>query len=675
VQTQTGTPAPVEVPGEDRRPDAAPELIGAWGRWGRQVPMIQFLIAIILIPTLALPVFGWSFVRDRLDRSRAAESVARGLEGVLALDEMRSALWTESAGMSLPMFTSLAELSPAQKASIPARMLNPSPQSFFTASDRALARVRRNGLTTLPGGPAAVARVAEELVAARKTMIDAQRNSGTVAGLIPIAAGTRSYAAMVTTLQTLEQAAVQRISAGELGTGSAALLKANAQIRAVTDLSLQVIRQQITYFGLQLVPGGDTALLDELNDANGTVDSLAAGLDRFLSPQLRTVWKQVQANREIAAYRAAVEEFRRRSEQDGPPPFSIDPAALTALMTVASGSIAFSDQLSRMTSAAVEEGVAQATSDRDAARARGQMGLAVTVGVLLATVAVLFLVGGMIRRRLRALADSAQRLSSGRFEPMVVRGPREVAYASEGLNDAVHSLQEITTKAGLLAGGDLMSPALERPSPGPLGAAMHASFERVVQVIREREELQRQLTHQATHDSLTGLPNRAEAETRLVAAVRNAHSTGSRVAVLFIDLDHFKAVNDTFGHQAGDEVLRVTAERLLGQLRATDVVSRLGGDEFVAILEDITMEAAAATGERIVASVRETVPYQGAALAVGASVGIAVWPAVEGRTDGDPADGQELDVMGWTTIAEDLLNRADKAVYRAKAGGRNAAVF
>jgi diguanylate cyclase (GGDEF)-like protein len=202
---------------------------------------------------------------------------------------------------------------------------------------------------------------------------------------------------------------------------------------------------------------------------------------------------------------------------------------------------------------------------------------------------------------------------------------------------------------------------------------MHASFELVVTAVRERERLQREVSHLAAHDSLTKLPNRAEAERLLTSALQAARAEHSRVALLFLDLDHFKACNDTYGHHAGDHVLRVAAERITGQIRSHDAACRLGGDEFVVILRDVGPDhQVAATGERIVAALGAPVYYGEHVLQVGASVGITVWPSTATANADAEADANE---PTDAEVAEQMLTKADAAVYRAKAAGRNVAVF
>jgi diguanylate cyclase (GGDEF)-like protein len=154
--------------------------------------------------------------------------------------------------------------------------------------------------------------------------------------------------------------------------------------------------------------------------------------------------------------------------------------------------------------------------------------------------------------------------------------------------------------------------------------------------------------HQALHDSLTGLPNRQLLIDRLQHALARAARTESRAAVLFVDLDAFKNVNDSLGHAAGDELLSEAAKRLVACVRAADTAARFGGDEFVVLLEDVDSHRVARVANRILETMGEPFVIRNREVFIGASIGIAI--------GGDEAD--------------DLLRNADLALYRAKSKGK-----
>jgi diguanylate cyclase (GGDEF)-like protein/PAS domain S-box-containing protein len=175
--------------------------------------------------------------------------------------------------------------------------------------------------------------------------------------------------------------------------------------------------------------------------------------------------------------------------------------------------------------------------------------------------------------------------------------------------------------------------------------------------VTQRQLAAQRIQHLAYHDSLTGLPNRLLLEDRLARAVAAASRHGRRVAVLFIDLDSFKAVNDRHGHDRGDELLREVARRLAAATRAEDTVARLGGDEFVVVLAEAGGRAEVVHAvERVLAAIRAPVQLGPTQLTFTASLGVAVYPDRE-------------------TGGADLLRCADAAMYQAKEQGRDRAVF
>ncbi len=171
--------------------------------------------------------------------------------------------------------------------------------------------------------------------------------------------------------------------------------------------------------------------------------------------------------------------------------------------------------------------------------------------------------------------------------------------------------------------------------------------------IVERRQAEARVHHMAYHDALTGLPNRALLAERLDRALHGARRDERKLALLFIDLDRFKTINDSLGHLAGDHLLREVAQRLCRVVRAGDTVARLGGDEFVVLAPGVrTPEECAAVAEKIIAALAEPVLFEGRGLHISPSIGICLYPD----------DG--ADVAG-------LMRKADAAMYQAKAAGRN----
>ncbi|MCZ4305025.1 EAL domain-containing protein [Zoogloeaceae bacterium G21618-S1] len=162
-----------------------------------------------------------------------------------------------------------------------------------------------------------------------------------------------------------------------------------------------------------------------------------------------------------------------------------------------------------------------------------------------------------------------------------------------------------------------------------------------------------QLEHMAQHDALTDLPNRSLLNDRIATAIRRASRDRRTVAIMFLDLDHFKDINDSYGHETGDTVLKHVAMRLHECVRDEDTVARLGGDEFVVLMEDIEdAEQADQAAERILASLIPPIGQNGQEFFIGASIGVSLYPR-----DGDSVEA--------------LLRNADTAMYQAKQLGRN----
>lgn len=172
------------------------------------------------------------------------------------------------------------------------------------------------------------------------------------------------------------------------------------------------------------------------------------------------------------------------------------------------------------------------------------------------------------------------------------------------------------------------------------------------QDVTQRRERDAYIQYIAHHDPLTGLPNRALFRDRLEQAITLARRSHRRVSVLFLDLDHFKNVNDTLGHATGDELLQLVAQRLCDCVRESDTVCRNGGDEFLVLLPDLgTGEEAARVATKIVTTLSEPHSVRGHSIVATPSVGIGIYPD----------DGESVDI---------LLRNADAALYHAKATGR-----
>lgn len=232
-------------------------------------------------------------------------------------------------------------------------------------------------------------------------------------------------------------------------------------------------------------------------------------------------------------------------------------------------------------------------------------------------------------------------------------------------NDSRVTPSELLSSHGVVSGAEVLIGGAEKPV-GVLGA--YASTPRkfstddvgflqgvanIIGAAAERQRADDQLSHMALHDPLTDLPNRLLLTDRLNVALSHAQRHDKQVALLFLDLDRFKHVNDVFGHALGDHVLQEVAKRLSHCVRSEDTVSRQGGDEFIVALEGIDEEEdAAVIADKVLAAITSPFLLEGTEIILGISVGIACFPR----------DGQD---------AETLLRNADAAMYVAKDLGRN----
>ena len=181
---------------------------------------------------------------------------------------------------------------------------------------------------------------------------------------------------------------------------------------------------------------------------------------------------------------------------------------------------------------------------------------------------------------------------------------------------------------------------------------------RLVSLAGDHSRMHERLLREARHDGLTGLPNRTVAEDRLEQALARAERTRKQFAVFGVDLDGFKAINDEFGHDTGDELLRAVSQRLRNNLRHSDTLARMGGDEFLVLIEDCSGPGAAlSVAQSLVTTLQEAFVVDGADLRVSASIGVALYPS-NGRN------------------AAQLRRNADLAMYRAKGlGGSQVALW
>ncbi len=296
------------------------------------------------------------------------------------------------------------------------------------------------------------------------------------------------------------------------------------------------------------------------------------------------------------------------------------------------------------------------------------LGVSILLGLTVA-----FLLARSLATSVRVVATAATGLATGDLDQEVnIWSKDELGQMAAAFRTMIGYHRRMAVIADAVAGGDLSTDVEPQSGRDRLGIALHgmvgnlrtlvarleertAQAEQLVREMHvqraERKRAEEALEHQAFHDALTGLPNRALFVDRLEHARARADRQHTLVAVLFLDLDNFKFVNDSLGHSHGDALLIAVAERLRSCLRTVDTGARLGGDEFTVLLEDVAGGAEAlSVAERLAGALCVPFLLQGRQVVVSASVGVAV---------SRPGDADS-----------DLLREADLAMYRAKANGK-----
>ncbi|MEA2360980.1 MAG: hypothetical protein QOD71_125 [Thermoleophilaceae bacterium] len=381
-----------------------------------------------------------------------------------------------------------------------------------------------------------------------------------------------------------------------------------SEVARESDDSLALLQElkHAEDFGLQYLRTGQRQHLRDFRRTATQIDHHLAQLNRYDEPgeiiaflSIRRPWRF--AKHEVAAFRP------RRGDAHSIPGSTVElDEAFEGDLHSASGG------LERLMAGSQQEVAHDLAASKRAARLNWLLGLsAVAVAVLLAALLAGRLSKSLVRP-LEQLARAARSLAAGNLDHRV----------------AIDSTSELNEVGGTF---NAMAEALER----------------------QREELERQ----AFTDSLTGLANRALFEDRARHALQRLAGGGQRVAVLVLDVDGFKLVNDGLGHSSGDALLRHAAERMTGVLRPSDTLARLGSDEFAVLLENVRgLDDALGTAERMREAFRDPFILKGTEVVVSASVGIAM------STDS-------------TRDEAELLRRADMAMYRVKQHGRNGCEF
>ncbi|MFD2089992.1 EAL domain-containing protein [Blastococcus deserti] len=593
----------------------------------------------MLVPLIGVAALTAAVTRTRMSEAASAARAEAAVRAVAQLSAARSGVEHEVipalslAVLADPAASELLGLGPFV-GQLQRTLATGATEETRAATDEALARV--------PAGSqwsTAAARASERLAGLRR-----QADAGTV----PLDDLYDSYLDISDELTRAQAAAAEAATAEKV---SVPTYRATRDVELVAQLAQDASRQMPLFLGTQLsrLVAGETAESFRAEWEIAWVDYTDARrrMEDLSQPALRAAWERVQTTPVFARVDGLL-----AARAEGADASTIPMIELIGLVNQALDRDAV---LTEFLEDATD--TAQDLATVDHARAHDLQSRTLLLGgaLLLASVLGALLLGRMISRTLRVLAARATQVSEGSLVEVEIAGPREVRTVSTALDATVASLRRIQDQAEAVARGDLADPVLDQPLSGRLGEVVHASVRQIVHAVRQREELQSALAHQATHDPLTALPNRAQALRLVTSALHRAQRSGQMTGLLFVDLDGFKGVNDSHGHASGDEVLREVARRMTAVVRPGDVVGRLGGDEFVVLVEQVALERDLLDlAERLIGAVSAPIDAAGQQVRIGASVGVAV-----SRDAGTDADA--------------LVAEADTAAYRAKRRGRGRA--
>lgn len=397
---------------------------------------------------------------------------------------------------------------------------------------------------------------------------------------------------------------------------------------------------------------GGAAARQEIIQSSALFASATSQFEGHLGAKAHQAWNALLANPANKSFQQTITLAVNVALNGGPPPFLTNLSGAGTAMRKGLHYLGDVNTLVRAASADLHD-----TAVTEASQAAGHFVRELAFLFALAAVSVggVVFIGRVLSRPLKRLAGAALQVHKGEFdlEHLPDGGPKEVATTTAAFNDMALTLKAVELKTMGLASEDLELPELLTPLPGRTGQALQAAVDRLTARIHEREEQRRQLHEAATHDWLTGLFNRPAVIDFLTNDVSRRREAGETVAVLFVDLDELKPINDLYGHEAGDFAIRATAHALLQATGSCDVVGRLGGDEFLVVLcsEDSgDGEAVADRIHQMVAS--QSISVAGLTVPLRCSVGVAL---AQCDADTDPME---------------LMQRADQAMYQAKRAAR-----
>lgn len=470
-----------------------------------------------------------------------------------------------------------------------------------------------------------------------------------------------AYRAVESDVAMLTDSMVGRLldSAGAIQ-GAGELIESLRVLESATDARQAVALQLMAYFSSVFpdpdAQGDDAATLVE---QHAFADEAMSRIRAIVRPGSAThaAVTAMDASSDVQAFDAAIENRVTLIVGDGSNGLPVSVEALFAdidqiVISFRGGTASADAQLAIVSGAAAD---VEAATDQVSSRATSAKGRSVVLMLLLVLFSLLFAVAvaSFIVVPLRRLASQARRMRDGEQSLQITaRGPREVREAQMAIGEAAANLALAERQANALAKGELSHPVLAETVPGTLGVSLQDAVKTLASSLGEREEFRKMLAFEAAHDGLTLLPNRNASLAHLHHGLARAERSEQLLAVLFIDLDGFKDVNDQYGHLVGDHALCVTARRLRESVRDADHVGRLGGDEFLVIADPVSnIDEALSIAQRVRSAINQPIESGDTTFFIDASIGVAL------------TDGRDL-------TADELLYDADVAVYNAKNLGR-----
>ncbi len=607
----------------------------------RRRPSIGLVLCVVaLIPLIGLGVFTVTSVREVRAAGSAAERTKQLADQTVVLAELNAAVFDELVWASVDAAITGFNAPPGAIG----QLLEQDPASVFQTM-----AARTDALAAESDRPD----VTEALVAIRSSELDFDerlRAYDEVIESIEEPLGTLLDEAISAATETGEgeslaqsivvlQAAVETraLYAQEFSTYFSAVFAVRDRPSVeITRLIALRFELEETLEKLRSNPLSGARLLEAIEriDADERSRSFAASIDSLIDDRLANTTPDIAAELTLESVLVNAEGF------------------LNALQTLP----LLSDANMVMVDSAGDSVLAAAETIRSDAQRTTERSYLLAFSLIAASTFAAVVAAWYIIRPLRHLRDAVEHLQSDADLDALrpIGGPSEVRSAGHAIEQAAMHIELVTRQARALSVGELDADVLDEEVPGGLGVALQHAVATLRTALTQQDEFRRRLAHEAAHDGLTKIANRNASVAQLHRSLARTHRSGGQLAVLFVDLDQFKDVNDSLGHLAGDAVLATVAQRLVNSVREGDHVGRLGGDEFVVIAEPVQdIDEAVSVAERVLEALSQPIDLSIGSVTIGASIGIAL------------TDGKDLS-------ADELLRDADLAVYQAKDAGRGA---